>query len=62
MRQNAEIYIFKFVKSHLMPFAQGVDEARHYIEQARQEDEGKKSLILRLSKATLLVNLIPPMR
>ena len=30
--QNEEA--IKFVKSHLMPFAQGVDEARHYIEQA----------------------------
>ena len=29
----------QFVKSHLMPFAQGVEEARHYAEQARQNWE-----------------------
>ena len=32
----------KFVKSHLMPFSQGVDEARHFVEQARQNDETNK--------------------
>ena len=28
----------QFVKKHLMPFAQGVEEARHYVEQAMQDD------------------------
>ena len=29
----------QFVKSHLMPFAQGIEEARHYVEQAKQNEE-----------------------
>ena len=27
------------VKSHMMPFAQGIEEARHYVEQAKQNEE-----------------------
>ena len=34
---NAEA--IKFVKSHLMPFAQGVEEARLFVEQAKQNEE-----------------------
>ena len=29
----------QFVKSQLMPYAQGVEEARHYVEQAKQNEE-----------------------
>ena len=28
----------QFVKSHLMPFTEGVEEARHYVEQAMNEE------------------------
>ena len=28
----------QFVKSHLMPFTQGVEEARHYVQEAMTED------------------------
>ena len=35
----------QYVKRHLMPFAQGVEEARHYVEQAMQNDEHVPSKI-----------------
>ena len=38
-----ELYVKKqkdieFMKKHLMPFAQGVEEARHYVQEARNID------------------------
>ena len=35
----------QYVKRHMMPFAQGVEEARHHVEEAMKEDGSKSSNI-----------------
>ena len=50
MKINAEIFIWKkkesieYVKKHLLPFAQGVEEARYYVEESLKNDREKSNV------------------